>query len=1057
MVRFAFDLGTNSIGWAVLEADQDDTIVTILDMGVRVFSDGREPSRSGVPGDPLNQTRRQKRAQRRILERRKRRKRAMYHFLKSCGYLPENENELNAWRTMDPYYLRAAALERSLSALELSRVMMQLAARRGFKSNRKTDVNSKETSEFNEKINAMAQRLHGKTLGQYLYEMKRQDPRARIRFRPGIELYPSRPMYEDEFRKIQERQHQSHPDFDWGRAYRIIFFQRPLKRPERGYCTFYTSEPRAYIAQPSFQRFRLLQDINALKYFTNAEYELTPDQKRILYRNLEEKKELTFSRIRELLHLPSSAAFKFEKGSKEKLQGLETDQQFSKILGEQWKKLELSEKDRLVEYFILEEDEEKIHDLFAEYGFESERIHSLIEKADLRTGVASLSVKFMRECAEIMEKEWLRYNEAVSKMGLKQHAPWHHDTKLEKLPYYGTILSYTTVKPSSRKNALVNVPTGTGLEELEYGKIANPSVHIVLNQLRKLCNVLIDKFEKPDRIHLETETELKNGRERLKKIIQEQRKNRETNIRIEKCIRDILRLPESTQISRSDIQKFRLWEELGTNDASRCCVYCGKPISAHQLFNGDAELEHILPFSRTLQNSRNNLTIAHKGCNAIKGNRTPFEAFGNNPKGYNWEEIEARVSEIFRGNYAKKANFLKKNLEADISESSSFLDSQLSDTAFMSRAAREYLSCLIPESAIITSPGRLTALLRAKWGLDGILSREGVGKNRSDHRHHAIDALVIGLSSRAILKRFATANARNYSGMIDPPPLPVKRDEIITYLKQMLISHKPDHGLGGPIFDETAYGFDRQTLEAGKMPTEYIVRKPVNMLSEKMIEDILSESIKKRIKTFITERGLDSSKPDEKALQKALEEFGKANGIHAVRIKAKNAEGFACLMPGRNGRTGHKAYQKTDVLCVDIWKIPGKNGKKPTFEGDFKKRADVLASGGCIQKDKPHPAAKWLMRLYKNDVIMIVYDKGTVFARIAGYDTVHNRLDLQPLYACDTISNWINGTADGFLDPFWKIQKSSHNYIAINSLFSSAKRVRHVNITIDGKLLCRKE
>jgi len=126
MKRFAFDIGTNSIGWTVLEPNADDSEVKILGMGVRIFNDGREPGKSGQPGDPLNQSRRQKRALRRILERRKRRKHAMYDFLKANGYVPSDRDSYKQWVQLDPYRLRAEALERYLNPMELGRVLMQI-------------------------------------------------------------------------------------------------------------------------------------------------------------------------------------------------------------------------------------------------------------------------------------------------------------------------------------------------------------------------------------------------------------------------------------------------------------------------------------------------------------------------------------------------------------------------------------------------------------------------------------------------------------------------------------------------------------------------------------------------------------------------------------------------------------------------------------------------------------------------------------------------------------------------------------------------------------------
>jgi CRISPR-associated endonuclease Csn1 len=408
-----------------------------------------------------------------------------------------------------------------------------------------------------------------------------------------------------------------------------------------------------------------------------------------------------------------------------------------------------------------------------------------------------------------------------------------------------------------------------------------------------------------------------------------------------------------------DILKYRLWEELGANSAGRYCIYCGKPISAHQLFNGDAEIEHILPFSRTLKNNRNNLTIAHKWCNALKGNRTPFEAFAENPLDYSWADIETRVQDVFRYNFAKKNAFLKTDLEEALMNESSFLESQITDTAFIAKAAKEYLSCIVPPQKIMVTPGRLTSLLRAKWGLNSILSSAYDEKNRADHRHHAIDAIVIGLTTRSTLQRFATANAHGAAEKIMPPSFPIDRNWLEKRLASMLISYKPDHGIGGALFDETAYGFKVDPANPDRKPSEYYVRKPIGSLTWNIVDngDILNNWARETIHDFLCEKQLSSKNSDNKKLSLAMQELSKISGIQSVKIRAKNAEGYKILLAGTNGRQGHKAYQKGDILCVDIWRIPKKSKKGFEFKGIYTSRADAHANGGIIVKHRPHPAA----------------------------------------------------------------------------------------------------
>ncbi|MDR1894791.1 MAG: type II CRISPR RNA-guided endonuclease Cas9, partial [Spirochaetales bacterium] len=130
--RFAFDLGTNSIGWSVLNM-ANPAAPKIIDMGARIFQDGREAK----TGTPLNEARRMARQMRRQRDRKIRRKNDMLRFLINNKLMPKNEDDRLLIARLDPYELRAAALERKLKPFELGRIMMQFSIRRGVKSARK--------------------------------------------------------------------------------------------------------------------------------------------------------------------------------------------------------------------------------------------------------------------------------------------------------------------------------------------------------------------------------------------------------------------------------------------------------------------------------------------------------------------------------------------------------------------------------------------------------------------------------------------------------------------------------------------------------------------------------------------------------------------------------------------------------------------------------------------------------------------------------------------------------------------------------------------------------
>ena len=74
-----------------------------------------------------------------------------------------------------------------------------------------------------------------------------------------------------------------------------------------------------------------------------------------------------------------------------------------------------------------------------------------------------------------------------------------------------------------------------------------------------------------------------------------------------------------------------------------------------------------------------------------------------------------------------------------------FVQRQLNDTAYISRCVSQYLRCL--GARVVCTRGDMTADVRHWWGLNSILQPDGSDrKNRDDHRHHAIDALVIALT-----------------------------------------------------------------------------------------------------------------------------------------------------------------------------------------------------------------------------------------------------------------------------------------------------------------------
>lgn len=139
--RLALDLGSSSLGWAMVRLNPSNQPCAVIKAGVRIFPDGRNPK----DGSSLAVTRREARAMRRRRDRLLKRKARMIRMLIEHGFFPNAEAERKALATMNPYALRARGLDQALSPAEFGRALFHINQRRGFKSNRKTDKRDNES------------------------------------------------------------------------------------------------------------------------------------------------------------------------------------------------------------------------------------------------------------------------------------------------------------------------------------------------------------------------------------------------------------------------------------------------------------------------------------------------------------------------------------------------------------------------------------------------------------------------------------------------------------------------------------------------------------------------------------------------------------------------------------------------------------------------------------------------------------------------------------------------------------------------------------------------
>ena len=950
LYRLSLDLGTNSIGWCQIELDHEKSPIKILNAGVRIFANGRESQ-----GDTsLAVTRRLARQARRRRDRFIRRRKNLMRALIKHGLMPCEESERKALELLDPYALRAKGVNSPLTLYELGRSLFHLNQRRGFKSSRKI-AHDGDAPKLKPAMERLREQMGDMTYGQFLYSRKRLGKHVRARktgegIDEDYDFYPERSIVEAEFNTLWDAQSSYHksltPDIRQ-ELHNIIFFQRPLKPVNPGRCTLEPDQKRCARAMPLAQDFRILQELNHLQIVSPdlTKRSLTLTERDLLFEQLKKKRVITFAGIRKTLTLRAGTSFNLEGQNREKLIGDETAALIGgkNGIGKRWREFDNGQQNRIVAVLLDTDDEEDLlGQLTQDWDLTLEEAKKL-SALDLPAGFIRLSLLALMKIVPNLVKEVVPYSEAVLLAGYPSHSALGEDRILSRLPYYGLVLE-------RHVNFGTNKPSDPLAEK--FGRVANPTVHIALNQVRRCVNELIKLYGHPTQVVLEVSRDLKNSPIVRRRIEKEQAKNRHRNERLKE------NLNELGLADRGDgVLRLRLWEELHHDPAARCCPYTGEHISIEALFSGDVEIDHILPFSRTLDDSIANKTISLRKANRDKGNRTPHEAFGSSPIGYDWDRIVARAIHMPRN---KRWRFAEDAM-LEFEENGDFLARQLTDNQFIAKLSREYLTAICPENDVWVTPGRLTYLLARAWGFPQ--------KKRDDHRHHARDAIIIGLTDRKTLQSVAYTHKQTREEGFHKflselePPISELRQQVITTIEKIIVSHRTDHGIEGQLHNDTAYGIAAKNgnprnaehripvseirnpgkllaIKGRRLKAEllsFLTQKPFNECRDILLEfDRLPPTkSKKMIKEFI--------KLDDKNFIEKSKLFYVRRGIRRVRIAETEP---LIAIRDMNGKA-YKGFKGDSNAYYDIFINPegkweGKivstfDANQPDYESKFKR------------------------------------------------------------------------------------------------------------------------
>jgi len=685
----------------------------------------------------------------------------------------------------------------------------------------------------------------GQTIGQHFAEELRANQQTASRgvyytYRIKEQVYP-REAYIEEYDSIMKVQGTFYPelltDALIGRIRdRIIFYQRPLKSCKQlvSTCEFEKKERVVQVkrinkdgveelvertitigpkvapkSSPIFQVCKVWESIQNIRlyYPDGTERKLEQEEKQKLFDYLQKNDKLSLTALRKVLKIKPKEKLWCDKLLEKGIAGNTTTAILRKALKgyEQYEGLlrfDLTIRDGH------KADEDGVIRPIVDESYQNEPLYKLwhilysiedradmyralvgqleIKEEDLddglmdalykidfvKQGYGNKSAKFICKLLPHLQ-EGKMYSEAAEAAGVR-----HSDSM--------------TAQERDERSLLETIPL------LEKNALRQPVVEKILNQMINLVNALKREYGEIDEVRVELARELKMSREEREETTRSNNAREKKNKDIAEDIKEYKEY--NITPTKSRIQKYRLWQE-----SAKSCIYCGKHVDLVQFLRGEEiEVEHIIPRSILFDDSMSNKVCACRSCNQEKGNRFAMEYIQS--KGWEQDYIE-RVDSLF---HAKEISYSKRQrllmLPKDLPED--FIERHLRLSQYISREAQGILRKGI--RLVSASEGGVTAKLRQLWGYDNILRDLNLERYRSmgetevvtvehrdgertderikdwskrkDHRHHAIDALVVACTRQSYIQRLNRVNAE------------ADREEMDAFIKEQ--QQKPTHSKG---------------------------------------------------------------------------------------------------------------------------------------------------------------------------------------------------------------------------------------------------------------------
>lgn len=838
------DLGSASIGWAMIAEECDETKINyqILGLGSRIIpyegTEGKDFAKG--TGESRNSIRTQARTTRKGYDRYQLRRKYLVDILVKNRMMPDET--LKSLPKMELWELRSKAVTSIVTPKELGRILLWLNQKRGYKSSRSDSRLDKKDPEYVATVKSRHEKIKesNQTIGQYFYSELLKDEYFRVK----ENIFP-REAYIEEFDIICKKQNLNTELANKIRN-EIIYYQRPLKSQKGlvSVCDFegfwvkkdnkeYFVGPKvAPKSSPLFQLAKMWENINNIKINSRSgnEVEITTEQKWALLEHLDNNEKLTQTDLLKILNLKKENCYvnkQLAKGITGNITKCAIKKCFDGLKNhEGLLKLELKIKNGNGEGYLYDK---KTGEILNSKPIKS--VDAIVEKEPFyQLWHTIYSISDQEDCSRVLQ---LKFNidkttsDKLACIDFTKHAFGNKSAKVIRkiLPYlmegdgYSEAMSYAGYDHSNSPTKGQNLDRKL-LEQLKpitKNSLRQPIVEKILNQMVNVVNAAIEQFGKPDEVRIELARELKQSKEERNDADKAMSKRQRENEKIAKSLAEF-----GLRATRNNIIKWRLYEEMDNEEKrlNAMCIYCGQPISLTEAIKGnDVDIEHIIPKSRLFDDSQSNKTLAHRHCNRNKNDQTAFDFMkGKSDQALN--EYMERVNTLFANHLIGKAK-RDKLLMTESKIPDNFIDRQLRESQYIAKKAREILQTICRE--VWSTSGTVTAELRHLWGWDDVTMNlqmpkykelglteikeweSEYGKNkhskeiikdwtkRDDHRHHAVDALTIACTKQGFIQRFNTLNASKTKEdmQTDIDNCSAEFKEKLSLLEKYIISQKP--------------------------------------------------------------------------------------------------------------------------------------------------------------------------------------------------------------------------------------------------------------------------